>query len=91
MKPTTLTNMNARKFPLVDYHYQASTLENFTRRCAKTSTKSFHDISRDYFEVEANHDFLSNAAIFVALIGSAMVPIVSGLSAVIQLCRTLPF
>ena len=89
MKPTTLTNKNARKFPFVDYHYQASTLENFTR-CAKTSSKSFRDISRNYFEVEENHDFLSNAAIFVALIGSAMVPIVSGASAIIQLCRTLP-
>ena len=91
MKPTTLTDKNARKFPFVDYHYQTSTLGSFTRSCAKTSSKSFRDISRDYFEVEANHDFLSNAAIFAALIGSAMVPIVSGLSAVIQLCRSLPF
>jgi len=91
MKPTTLTNKDARKFPFVDYHYQTSTLESFTRCCAETSSKSFRDISRNYFEVEANHDFLSNAAIFVALIGSAMVPIVSSLSAVIQLCRALPF
>jgi hypothetical protein len=90
MKPTTLTNKDARKFPFVDYHYQTSSLGNFTRRCAKTSSKSFRDISRNYFEVEENHDFLSNAAIFAALIGSAMVPIVSSASAIIQLCRTLP-
>ena len=90
MKPTTITNKNARKFPFVDYHYQASTLENFTGRCAKTSSKSLRDISRDYFDNEANHDFLSDAAVFVTLIGAALVPIVSSAFAVLQLCRALP-
>jgi tyrosine-protein phosphatase YwqE len=82
MKPTTLTNNDARKFPFVEYHYQASNLENVTSRCMKMS-KSFRDVSRDYFATEENYDFLSNAAIFVALIASALVPIV-------QLCRELP-
>src|SRR6266699_361683 len=63
MKPTTVTNKNARKFPFVDYHYQSATMGSFTGRCAKTSTsKSLRDISRDYFDNEANHDFLSDAA-----------------------------
>ena len=91
MKPTTITNKNARKFPFVDYHYQTSTLENFTGRCAKTSTsKSLRDISRDYFDKESNHDFLSNAAVFGTLIATAAVPIIAGLSAVFELCRALP-
>ena len=91
MKPTTLTNKNARKFPFVDYHYQASTLENFTGHCAKTSSKSLRDISRDYFDSEANYDFLSDVAVFGTLIATAAVPIVIGLNAVIELCRSLPF
>ena len=92
MKPTTLTNKNARKFPFVDYDYQASTLGNFTGRCAKTSTsKSLRDISRDYFDKESNHDFLSDAAVFGTLIATAAVPIIAGLSAVVELCRALPF
>jgi hypothetical protein len=91
MKPTTITNKDARKFPFVDYHYQASTLENFTGRCAKTSSKSLRDISRDYFDKESNHDFLSDAAVFGTLIATAAVPIIAGLSAVVQLCRSLPF
>ena len=82
MKPTTLTNQDVRKFPFLDYHYQASSQENVTSRCAKLS-KGFRDISRDYFDSEENYDFLSNAAIFIALITSALVPIV-------QLCRELP-
>ena len=91
MKPTTITNKDARKFPFVDYHYQASTLENFTGHCAKTSSKSLRDISRDYFDKESSHDFLSDAAVFGTLIATAAVPIVAGLSAVVQLCRSLPF
>jgi hypothetical protein len=92
MKPTSITNQNARSFPFVDYHYQTSTLGNFTGRCAKTSTsKSLRDISRDYFDNEANHDFLSDAAVFGTLIATAAVPIIAGLSAVFELCRALPF
>ncbi len=89
MKPTTTTHKNARKFPSVEYQYQASNLENLTSRCAKLSN-SFRDISRDYFETEENHDFLSNAAIFAALIGSALIPIAASASAMVQLVRTLP-
>ena len=92
MKPTTITNKNARKFPFVDYHYQTSTLGNFTGCCAKTSTsKSLRDISRDYFDKESSHDFLSDAAVFGTLIATAAVPIIAGLSAVFELCRALPF
>jgi hypothetical protein len=89
MKPTTNTNHTARKFPFVDYQYQASNLENLTSRCTKLSN-SFRDISRDYFDTEENQDFLSNAAIFAALIGSALIPIAASASAMIQLVRTLP-
>src|SRR6266404_8751527 len=91
MKPTTLTNKNARNFPFVDYHYQSATMGSFTGRCAKTSSKSLRDISRDYFDSEANHDFLSDAAVFGTLIATAAVPIIAGLSAVFELCRALPF
>ncbi|HYR23317.1 MAG TPA: hypothetical protein VEP30_10410 [Chthoniobacterales bacterium] len=91
MKPTTITNKDGRKFPFVDYDYQASTLGKFTGHCAKTSSKSLRDISRDYFDRESNHDFLSDAAVFGTLIATAAVPIIAGLSAVVQLCRALPF
>jgi len=90
MKPTTITNKNARKFPFVDYDYQASTIGNFTGHCAKTESKSLRDISRDYFDKESDNDFLSNAAVFGTLIATAAVPIIAGLSAVVDLCRSLP-
>src|SRR5438552_16295721 len=68
MKPTTITNKNARKFAFVDYHYQTKTLGNFTASCAKTSSKSLRYISRAYFDNEANHDFLSDAEVLGTLI-----------------------
>src|SRR5260370_38297523 len=92
MKPTTITNKNARKFPFVDYHYQSATMGSFTGPCAKTSTsKSLRDISRDYFDNEANHDFLTDAAVFGTLIATAAVPIIAGLGASSELCPALPF
>ncbi|HVI81926.1 MAG TPA: hypothetical protein VM717_04205 [Chthoniobacterales bacterium] len=90
MKPTTVTHKNAKKFPFVDYDYQAATLKNLSGCCARTSSKSLRDISRNYFDSEAKYDFLSNAAIFGALITVAAAPIIAGVSAVIELCRTLP-
>ena len=89
MKPTIHSNKNARKFPFVDYNYQASSLENLSGRCAKLSN-SFRDISRDYFDTEENNDFLSNAAIFIALIGSALIPIAASASAMLNIVRSLP-
>ena len=89
MKPTNNTNKDARRFPFVDFQYQTSSLENVTGRCAKLSN-SFRDISRDYFDSEESNDFLSNAAIFAALIGSALIPIAASASAMIHLVRVLP-
>ena len=89
MKPTTLTNKDARKFPFVDFQYQASNLEDLSSRCAKLSS-SFRDISRDYFDTEENKDFLSNAAIFFAMLASALIPIAASASEVVHLVRVLP-
>jgi hypothetical protein len=89
MKPTPVTNQNARQFPLVDYHYHKATLGRCGGRSVK-APQSFHHISRDYFDIEANHDFLSEAAVFATLIVTVAVPIVAVASAVLQLCRMLP-
>ena len=89
MKPTTNRKQNAGKFPFVDYQYQASNLEDVTSRCTKLSN-SFRDISRDYFDTEDNKDFLSNAAIFFAMLASALIPIAASASEVVHLMRALP-
>jgi hypothetical protein len=89
MKPSSTTQPNGRKFPLIDYHYQAPMLNGSTAPCVKTS-KSLRDISRDYFDSEADREFISEAAVFTTLIVMAIVPIVTGIAAVLQLSSALP-
>ena len=89
MKSLPNTKPNGRKFPLVDYHYQAPMLNASSASCVQTS-KSLRDITLDYFDAEANREFLCEAAVFTALIGMAIMPIVTGISAMLQLLNTLP-
>ena len=89
MKSSPNTSPNGRKFPLVEYHYHAPMLNASSAPCIKTS-KSLRDISRDYFDAEADREFISEAAVFTALIVMAIMPIVAGISAVLQLLRALP-
>jgi hypothetical protein len=84
MKPLPNTQPNARKFPLVDYHYH----DGSSAPCLQTS-KSLRDITRDYFGAEADREFISEAAVFTTLIVMAIMPIVTGISAVLQLLSTL--
>ena len=87
MKPCQ--NTRSEKFPLVDYCYHAPMLNRSSAPCVKKSN-SLRDISRDYFDAEANREFTTEAAVFGTLIVMAIVPIMSGMSAVVQLLRALP-
>ena len=89
MKLLPNTQPTARKFPLVDYHYHARMLNGSSAPCLQTS-KSLRDITRDYFDAEADREFMIEAAVFTALIVMAIMPIVTGISAVLQLLGTLP-
>ena len=90
MKPSPNIQPNARKFPLVDYHYHAPMLSSSSAPCLKTS-KSLRDISRDYFDAEANREFTTEVAVFGTLILMAILPIMTSMSAAAQLLRALPF
>jgi hypothetical protein len=89
MKPTQNIRPGAKKFPRVDYSYHAPVLSSSSTPCVKRSN-SLRDISRDYFDAEANHEFATDAAVFGTLIAMAIFPIIAGISAVVQLLRSLP-
>ena len=80
MKPLPNIQSNTQKFPAIDCHYHPSMLRGSSAPCLNKS-KSLRDISRDYFDAEANREFISEAAVFTTLIVMAIVPIVSGISA----------
>ena len=89
MKPTSNIRPTAQKFPFVDYCYHAPMLNPSSAPRVKKSN-SLRDISRDYFDTEANREFTTEAAVFGSLIVMAIVPIMAGMSAVVQLLRALP-
>jgi hypothetical protein len=87
MKPISVTVRNSRSFPLVDCNYQPMTLEGHRARCVRTGTPHFQNISGEYFQNEARHDFLVEAVCFVVIIITAAAPLVSAANAVVDLCR----
>ena len=89
MKPTIKTIRSNKRFPVTDYNYHSVALDRFNGCCAKVSSPSFRSISRDYFEAEEPKSFLGEAAIFGTMMVTAVVPLVSGVLAIIQLCRAL--
>ena len=89
MKQSQNTRSGAQKFPLVDFCYHAPMRNPSSAPCVKRSN-SLRDISRDYFDAEANREFTTEAAVFGTLIVMAIMPIVAGMSAVVQLLRALP-
>ena len=90
MKPSQNTRPGAQKFPLVEYCYHAPILNGSSAPCLETS-KSLRNITRDYFDDEADREFISEAAVFTTLvIAMAVVPIAAGISAMLQLFNTLP-
>ena len=88
MKTVPNTQPDVRKFPLVDYHYHGPMLNGSSAPCLKTST-SLRNITRDYFDGEADREFISESAVFITLIAMAVVPIVTGISAMLQLLSAL--
>ena len=89
MKPTIETFRSNKRFPITDYNYHSLAIDRFNGPCAKVSSPSFRSISRDYFETEEPKSFLGEAAIFGTMLVTAVVPLVSGVFAIIQLCRVL--
>jgi hypothetical protein len=88
MKPTSLIVRNRTSFPLTDCNYYSFTLAGYRGQCAKSLAPSFRNISRQYFQNEARHDFVSEAILFAMLVITAAVPLVSAAYAVIELCQT---
>jgi hypothetical protein len=63
------------------------TITGYRGHCAKSVAPSFRNISREYFQKEARHDFVGEAIVFAMLIVISTVALASGAQAAIQLCR----
>ena len=65
--------------------YQENNLKGTCGTPARFDRTAFSDISRDYFAAEEPRGFAVDAAVFAALIATALLPIVNGFQAVATL------
>jgi hypothetical protein len=87
MKPISKIAGKSNRFPLIDCNYRLMTLDGYRARRFRTRTPHFQNISGEYFQNEARHDFLVEAVCFVIIIITAAAPLVSAANAVVDLCR----
>jgi hypothetical protein len=87
MKPIPTLAGKSNRFPLIDCNYRPITLDGYRGRSVKAVTPRFRNISGQYFQNEARHDFLVEALCFAIIIITAAVPLVSAANAVVELCR----
>ena len=94
MKPTFQTNDDsmrecAHKFPITDFNYHSIALGKYRGRCAGVVSPPFHSLSRDYFKTEARQYSLAETIVFAAIMATAVLPILNGASAVMDLVRAI--
>ena len=87
MKPISKIAGKSNRVLLIDCNYRPMTLDEFRGRCVTTRTPRFWNISAQYFQNEARHDFLVEAVCFAIIIITAAAPLVSAANAVMDLCR----
>jgi hypothetical protein len=87
MKPISIIVGKSNRLPLVDCNYRPMTLDGYRGRCVRTGAPRFRNISAQYFQSEARHEFLIEAVCFVLLVLTAVMPLVSAANAVVELCR----
>ena len=87
MKPISTTVRKHSGFPLIDCNYRPMTLDGYRGRCVRPGTSHFRNISGQYFQNEARHEFLVEAVCFAVVIITAAVSLVSAANAVVDLCR----
>ena len=78
----------SQTLPHTTPHYQSGQLDGNCGTPAKFQEPAFFKISNDYFAEEAKVGFAVDAAVFAALIGTALFPILNGVEAVATLIHT---
>ena len=77
-----------RAFPQTDYNYQGCNLSGRCGTPARFRPPAFFEISNHYFAEEASRGFAVDTAVFGALFGTALFPLVNGVQAVATLLHT---
>ena len=87
MKPISVIAAKNNRSRLIDCNYRPMTLDGYRGRCVRPGTSHFRNISGQYFQNEARHEFLVEAVCFAVVIITAAVSLVSAANAVVELSR----
>jgi len=96
MKPTVKHNLKKRalrndttRFPQIECNYHTVALPSYRGGCLQPRFRSFRNISREYFRTEARNEFRAEAAAFVAIIVTAVIPILNNMHALADFLRAV--
>jgi len=78
-----------RQSPITHCNYHSAALEGSSTNCARPSARSFWHITGDYFKNEARPDFLGEAALFVVIIITALLPLMNNSHALVGFVRAI--
>jgi hypothetical protein len=79
----------SRRSPLTDYNYHSVAFEGSSARYARTCTRSFWNITGDYYKSEARLDFWGEASLWAVLALTAFLPLISNAHAVMEFVRAI--
>jgi hypothetical protein len=79
----------SRQSPITHCNYHSVALGGSSMNCAHTSARSFWNITGDYFKNEARQDFLGEAALFVVIIITALLPLLNNMHALVEFVRAI--
>ena len=82
------TTRMSRRSPKTDFHYQTASLDDVRSRYVGDCKPPFHALSRDYFAREAHLHFATEAAVFLLLMMTTVLPLFNGANAVVGLIRS---
>jgi hypothetical protein len=99
MKPSSLFSRalrdgdrRARRMPVIDCNFQAPSSFGFHGgHYASAPTPSFRNISRNYFQHEARHNFIGEAVVFVAMIATSALAIGVGVVTAVHFLHILGY
>jgi hypothetical protein len=84
MKPKIET-----RFPITDHNYQSVSLGGGSGSRARLAGPSFRNISREYFDNEARHNFVGEALFFAAIVLTAALPLMNSAYALAHFVRAI--
>jgi hypothetical protein len=83
------TARGSRRQPITDYNYRSAALESSSANGVRASARSFWHITGDYFKNEARPDFLGEAALFVVIIITALLPLMNNTHRLVEFVRAI--